>query len=415
MSCVRILLGAASPSEDWQTALARIESQPAWQPFDERAVSLVTRLSQILLTDRQMRQFPELLALGHWFRGASLKDKILAWRSRQERDVIVRGRGLAFHLAPANVDSIFMYSWLISLLAGNVNVVRLSQSASPQIASLLALIGQVVAEGPTESLANRLLLLSYGHDDAITLEISRRCQVRMVWGGDATVAHIRSLALRPTAVEVCFPDRFSLAVLQAARVSSLDAAGLQVLAGNFYNDAFWFGQQACSSPRLVVWIGDDEEVRTAQEIFWHAVVSEVEQRQAENTPAMGMARLATSFEYAARGFASPASCQFQQMPLRLALEVPLRGSLKDLHCGNGLFLETSMLDPADLARQLSDKEQTMAVFGLDRAAIERLVDVLPMRAIDRVVPIGQALDFNLTWDGADLLTSLTRRITLPAS
>ncbi|MFC6804089.1 acyl-CoA reductase [Deinococcus caeni] len=35
-------------------------------------------------------------------------------------------RGLVFHVPPANVDTIFIYSWLMSVLAGNRNVIRLS-------------------------------------------------------------------------------------------------------------------------------------------------------------------------------------------------------------------------------------------------------------------------------------------------
>ena len=39
-------------------------------------------------------------------------------------------RGLVFHVPPANVDTIFVYSWALSALAGNPNVVRISSRSA---------------------------------------------------------------------------------------------------------------------------------------------------------------------------------------------------------------------------------------------------------------------------------------------
>ena len=80
---------------------------------------------------------------------------------------------------------------------------------------------------------------------------------------------------------------------------------------------------------------------------------------------------------------------------------------------NGLFLEQRLEHLHELAPQLSDKEQTLAVLGFDRTDLLRLVDCLPPRAIDRIVPFGQALSFAPVWDGMDLITAFTRQISLP--
>ena len=87
--------------------------------------------------------------------------------------------------------------------------------------------------------------------------------------------------------------------------------------------------------------------------------------------------------------------------------------MKDLHCGNGLFLEQRLSRLRELAPQLSDKEQTLAVLGFDRAELLDFVGCLPPRAIDRIVPFGQALSFAHVWDGMDLFTAFTRQISLP--
>ena len=46
------------------------------------------------------------------------------------QDALVFPRGNVFHLPPANVDTIFVYSWAISALAGNHNVVRISSRSA---------------------------------------------------------------------------------------------------------------------------------------------------------------------------------------------------------------------------------------------------------------------------------------------
>ena len=411
MNEIRFFLGAA-PQTPLGEALVRSSALPAWKPFDARAVAFVSSLSRQLLTHPRIRAFPELAALGHWFRATHLKE----WAASLPvlRDAVQIGRGLVFHLAPANVDSVAMYSWLISLLAGNSNWVRVSQKSSPQFDVLLETLRQTLANGAGQDVAGRIVLLTYPHDDAISGAISAAAMCRVVWGGDATVAALRSIPLRPTAHEICFPDRFSAAVLRAASLLALDEPALSRLAASFYNDAFWFAQQACSSPRLLWWVGGAADCAQAQQRFWAAVAQELARRQPENTPAMNMGRLATAFDLAAAALAHPRSGQsLGQFPLRLQTEQPLRTAMRELHCGNGLFLEQPVESLSALAPQLSDKEQTLSVFGFSRQELLDFVDLLPPRAVDRLVPLGEALAFAPTWDGTDLLSVFTRRISLP--
>lgn len=412
MSQIQFFLGAETGA-DLDEALAGGSALPAWAPFDPRAVAFVSKFSQKLLTHPDIHDFPELAVLGHWFRAARVRD--LAQHRHQPADAVVRGRGLVFHLAPANVDSVAMYSWLIALLAGNVNWVRVSQKQSSQFGFVLSVLRKTLAEedvGPAVS--GRVVLLTYPHDEAITRAISAAAMCRIVWGGDNTVNTIRAIPLRPSATEICFPDRFSAAAIHARAILSLDEPSLETHATAFYNDAFWFAQQACSSPRLLTWVGSELECAAAQRRFWAAVQMQVTRLQPENTAAMGMGRLEAAFGMAAHQLAHPAPGQTAgSLPLRLDLEQPLQPTMKALHCGNGLFLEQHLDHLRDLAPQLSDKEQTLSVFGFDRAELLDFVDCLPPRAIDRIVPLGEALSFAPVWDGTDLFAALTRQISLP--
>jgi hypothetical protein len=411
MTDIHFLLGEAQGTT-LDDALSRASRQPAWKPFDRRAIDFIARFSQKLLTHPSIRAWPELAALGHWFRRARLQE--LAGSLSAPNDAVLRGRGLAFHLAPANVDSVSMYSWLLALLAGNCNWVRVSQKASAQLDFVIDILREVLGEDVGAPVRGRIVLLTYAHDDQMTRRISEAAALRVVWGGDATVRAIRAIPLRPTAMEICFPDRFSAAALQAASLLAWDASAWARLAANFYNDAFWFAQQACSSPRLLSWVGSESDCREARARFWQAVEAEVARRQPENSPAMAMARLATAFELAGQAAAHPGDgSELGHFPMRVAIERPLDAGMRDLHCGNGLFLEQRVDHLRQLAEQMTDKEQTLSVAGFSRAELLDFIDALPPRAVDRIVLTGEALTFSPVWDGTALLQLFTRQIALP--
>jgi hypothetical protein len=129
---------------------------------------------------------------------------------------------------------------------------------------------------------------------------------------------------------------------------------------------------------------------------------------------MGMARLTAAFEFAAAEIAHPHVIDGKnQFPMRLIMEQPISNAAKSHHCGNGLFLEQMLTSLTELAPQLTDKEQTLAVFGFDREAIVNFVGQLKPRAIDRIIPIGQSLSFDWIWDGCDLIEFFTRKIKMP--
>ncbi|TWO67901.1 gamma-glutamyl phosphate reductase [Caenimonas sedimenti] len=414
MTAQATLLLGALPGETLDAAVGRMAALPAWRPFDDRAMCFVAAFSRRLAMDTAARPYPELLALAHWFRGARLRE-LAARQQAGDAASFAVGRGLAFHLAPANVDSIFMYSWLLSALAGNANIVRVSQKPSPQVDRFVAALHATLADPAVgHAMTGRLLLLTYPHEAEVTRAISQAAQLRVVWGGDATVAAIRAIPLRPTAAELVFPDRFSAAAFDAAAVLAADDAGLVKLAGAFYNDAFWFAQQACSSPRVLHWVGSAADIDAAKARFWSALGAELTRRAPDNTAAMTMARVVAAFDYAARGAVTVNEAP-TGFPLRLHLQRPPDRELRDLHCGNGLFLEQSLASLATLAPQLDDRDQTLAVFGFGPAELQAFAAALPPRALDRIVPVGKALEFDAVWDGVDLLAAFSRRVRISSA
>jgi hypothetical protein len=67
---------------------------------------------------------------------------------------------------------------------------------------------------------------------------------------------------------------------------------------------------------------------------------------------------------------------------------------------------------ADLAPALVRKAQTLTWFGFEEEELRGLIRGLNGRAIDRVIPIGQALQYGRFWDGYDLLLEFCRHVYL---
>ncbi len=84
--------------------------------------------------------------------------------------------------------------------------------------------------------------------------------------------------------------------------------------------------------------------------------------------------------------------------------------LRENHPGNGLLFQSEVKSLIDLKSQLQPKDQTITYFGLKKIEIVEFLQSLDNRAIDRVLPIGEALSFTSIWDGYDLFQEFTRKI-----
>ena len=97
---------------------------PRGEPFAEDILELCHAFATRLMNDPVARVHPELMALGFFMRKTELVRMKREFETAARPDVIRVPQGLVFHVPPTNVDTIFMYSWLLSVLAGNANVVR---------------------------------------------------------------------------------------------------------------------------------------------------------------------------------------------------------------------------------------------------------------------------------------------------
>jgi hypothetical protein len=234
-----------------------------------------------------------------------------------------------------------------------------------------------------------------------------------VWGGDATVDHLSRFPLAFRGRDITFADRHSLAIVDVGAVLAADDIELERVADRFYNDAYWFDQGACSSPRLVIWSqGDhaDTDTEVARERFHSAVVAAITRRGYESQTGNVITRRSFALERAARQAGVRITAPTNEATWVLLPDIA--GYDRD-NCGGGLFFEHVTRDLAGtLATLVTTRDQTASCFGLDATTVRELATGLRGRGIDRWVSMGHALDFGAVWDGYDLLVDLTRRVTI---
>ena len=352
--------------------------------------------------------FPELLALAFWIRKAEIHRLRQEFLKLDRPDRILMPRGTVFHLPPRNVDTMFVYSWLLSALTGNRNVIRLSPLRSQSTNVLLRLFSDALGAA-AEPARSGTLVVSYGHDEAPTAAVSALCDVRVIWGGDHTVASIRKIALPPHARELTFPDRFSLSAIEAAAYLRQSEEERDKLADQFFNDSFWFDQMACSSPRLVIWCGGSST--EASQDFFPRVAACARRRKYDLSPALSMQKLV----FSGSAIVERPVTAYRRFPELTVLTLASLDDFNREHSGGGLFFECHLPALASLASPLLRKDQTLTYFGFPEQDLRAFAHSLNGRAIDRIVPIGQALQFGRFWDGQDLVQEFCRHIYIGAT
>jgi hypothetical protein len=381
---------------------------PTLPIFDGASCAFVEAFSRRLMQLPEARMFPELPALAFWFRKGALEN--LRGQHEQRRgNALLVPRGTVLHFAPANVDTIFVYSWFLSLLTGNRNIVRVSSKGSPQASLLIDLLVDLLADSAHEEILRRTVLLQCDAAEEINVWLSAMCDVRVIWGSDETVQQIRRSPLPPASIEVAFVTKYSLAVVQAQRLLEASEKQKDSWAQAFYNDAYGFDQMACSSPRLVLWLGTPEQAAAAAADFWPRVERELVSRHrrfddldyVNKLVAIDSLAIDSSVRYHA-GISNDLT--------RLWLNEPKLHSHH--HCGAGLFFESAIADLEAIRPLLDRTVQTVSYAGFQTEELRQFVLSGPLCGIDRIVPFGHALDFSPVWDGFDMLRTFTREIAL---
>lgn len=380
---------------------AQLPNVPAKVPFDDSIVDFLNEVSRKLMGNRTAKAYSDVVTFAFWIRKSSVMK--LKERFEKKDSALHLGKGVAFHIAPSNVPVNFAYSLVAGLLNGNANVVRVPSKDFPQVSIIAEAFNDVL--GQNEAMRPYIQLIRYGRDKDINDLFSSIADVRVVWGGNQTIEELRKSPLPPRSGEITFADRYSLAVIDSD--SYLDIEDKDRVAEDFYNDTFFSDQNACTSPRVVIWIGN--RIEEAKKVFW-----ETEHKLAEKKytfqSIQGVNKLTSSYLIAV---AEPGvKVEEHEDNLIVRVKVPeIMENLMDYRDNSGYFYEYDCKDILEIKDLCNDKRcQTIAYIGNSKAVLP-LIEA-GVKGIDRVVPMGKTMDFDLIWDGYNLPALLTRTVVL---
>jgi len=373
-----------------------------FEPYDNLLCEFLNDLSSELRSLEESSAYPDVMAFAFWCRKAN----IAKLKSDFKNGAARLGLGLVFHITPSNVPVNFAFSFVFGLLSGNANIVRVPSKPFPQIGIICSSIDRLFASDQYRDIKAMTAFVRYEQNDEITRLYSANCNARIIWGGDIAIRNIRKLAVQVRCVDIAFSDRYSLCVIDTQSVIKLDESELIRLSERFYNDTYLMDQNACSSPHLIVWQGSEKEV--AKERFWTAVYHTVSEKY--QLAAVSAVDKYTMLCQNAIEFSNYISLKKHGNYIyRIALE-KIPDNIDTLRGKFGYFYEYDINDINSITNIVNTKFQTLTYFGKDKSKLLDFVVKNRLMGIDRIVPVGKALDMDVIWDGYDIVRSLSRII-----
>ena len=375
------------------------------EPYNKNILNFLDELSNRLSKIKNITDYPDILAAAFFCRKANLVNKKKDFLKFNELRV---GLGLIMHISPSNTPINFLYTLIFGLITGNTNIVKVPSNSFPQIDLICATIN-VLLKKKFKDLRKYIKIIRYDKSNKEFInKISLICDARVIWGGDETIKEIRKNSLKPRAFDISFSDRYSLCIINTKKFLDLNQNQKQKLINNFYNDTFTLDQNACSSPHLVLWEGKGH--KKAKQLFWNLL---------DKT---------TKAKY--QLFESSAVDKYTQICKKLmqntnikkytffgdtlsALELKkIDNKIVDYRGQWGYFFDYDLKKISDFKFLYSKKIQTITYFGFNPKLIKNIILKYNLSGIDRLVPIGQALDLSFIWDGYDINKTLTRVIDI---
>jgi hypothetical protein len=382
-----------------------LSERPQISFFDTKAIEFLKELSSDILSDESSRNHGDLIAFAYWIRSSNLDAAVERYSVESNRT----GYGMCLHIAPSNVPLNFAYSLVCSLLAGNRNIVRVPSRRFPQVDFLLGRIRKILSSEEFQVVAHAICVIRYEKNDLITKELLDLSNLKVVWGGDNTVSQIRSIPTPAHCKEVVFPDRKSISIIDECSLVNLNENEILKLAERFYIDAYLFDQNACSSPRILFWISNPNN-SLGKDRFWNALSTVANSRYL-----LEPGNLILKFTELAKIVADSDVKKVEGGPGELLSRFDYSskgGSLSsELTNRFGTFFEQELANLDELAPLLDQGIQTVTYFGIEPTTLLNFVVRHKLKGVDRIVPVGKALDFDFIWDGYDLPRTLSRIVT----
>lgn len=403
------------------------DQKKAGKWFDDRVIHFLDDLSKNVMRNALIRNRPDIIAVAFWIRKSNLRKIQLELGfnnintngsdERNSNSEITQSNqpyafgplGTIFHICPANVDTIFLYSLTISMLCGNKNILKISSRMQDTgLLELFRVMSELLEKHEMDS--GFVDFIQYKNEEEITRYISKKVDGRVIWGGNSTIEKIRSILAAPRCRDISFADRVSLSVFSANELMELNSEGWADLLNKFDNDAYLFDQLGCSSPQIIYFLGENREKdATAIHIFKEKLSSFLASKNELDAASLSSLKLNKIMDDITEedNKLPIVNVEFGSLVTFIELE-----QLPDIEiistCGGGYFYVRCISSALELAEIQDKKVQTITHWGLNESQKQEVESLKNGVGIDRVVPLGEGLSFDYVWDGYNLFWELSK-------
>tara|TARA_B100001059_G_C17833941_1_gene586617 strand:- start:3429 stop:4622 length:1194 start_codon:yes stop_codon:yes gene_type:complete len=376
------------------------------KPFSIEVVSFLDDFSKKINLRKDIKDFPDIKGLAFFCR----KQNILNFKKKYyNTDRIRFGLGLVFHITPSNIPTNFMYSLIFGLISGNSNIVKVPSRKFEEIKIICEEIENLLRKKKHLILNKMIRILRYNSEDnEITKNISEISDARLIWGGDETIKEIRKVETKARTIDVPFADRYSICMINSEKLLKLPNYKFKIFMKNFYNDTYEVDQNACSSPHIIIWQGNKKI--DAKKKFWKNLNLLVEKNYHPPSISSVDNYCRLSKELLKNNNLASFKVFNKSLYVMKLKKINAKSFVKKSKWG--FFYELDINKLQNIKHLIKKKLQTITYFGYSKKFLEKFFSENNFNGIDRIVPIGQALNINLVWDGYDLTTKLTREIEI---
>ena len=376
------------------------------KPLSDLEIDFLDEFSKELKKIKKIFDYPDLVYLIFWCR----KKKIETLKLKSFNDENRLGRGVIFHICPSNIPTNFIYSFFFGLLSGNSNIVKMSSNSSKQKEIILSVINNLFKKKKYSLIKNNNYFIQYDNivNAALTHQISSICDGRIVWGSDKTVNEIKKIWSPERSIDVMFPDRYSISVININQLEKLKYEQLKLLANKFYYDAYSMNQQGCNSPHFLFWVGSKK--KKIQNNFWEALSIIIEKKYEFKE-----IQIVDKYSKLIENILDRddiSNIERKKNNIYILDYKDQKNVIENIRGINGIFYQSNLYNLNQLSKYITKKCQTVSYYGFKKNELKNFVYKNNLTGIDRIVPIGKALDIDFNWDGYDLIRSLSRVVVI---
>ncbi|MBR5074879.1 MAG: acyl-CoA reductase [Bacteroidales bacterium] len=418
-------VSADTPLECLKQIIASLKSQREWlerQPVDS-LTGLIGAVASKWATEPSLARIKDrgLSFLSSWCDAKHLKsvadmglrgnrmymDSFFPFPDSDRHFLKANSRGLVCHWLAGNVQILGMFALVQSIIAKNVNLLRVSSRDDGVFSDILECFKGVEytdENGYTicgDDLLKTIAVI-YFNKDAASLgeEMSRQADVRIAWGGREAVETVSSYPSRYDSETVVFGPKLSYSVVAKEELSSAQEA--KKLARKISVDVSVFDQTGCASPHNLF----IEEGGTVSPEEFIDILGDSMAKTEIQIPKPLMSPEQVSQIHSIRGVydfkGTVKGSDTMSWTILLddldELDKPVYSRVLFVHKVKSIF---------DSLKFIDENTQTIGIAAPQDKALE-FADKATRLGVMRLPLIGRMLNFEMPWDGIFLFDRLVR-------